>query len=78
MVDSKILKLETEEGQEQFAFLKQSLNNPKRLQLLFRASEHDFKAKRFHQKCDGVHGTLTLVKTEFGKTIAGYSYYRWN
>jgi hypothetical protein len=48
------------------------------LQRIFRASEHAFKAGAFHEHCDGTEDTLTLVRTEFGKTIAGYSHYKWN
>lgn len=55
-----------------------SLNNPKKLELKFRASEHGFKSQAFHQKCDGILNTLTVVKTEFGKTIAGFTHYPWN
>jgi hypothetical protein len=47
-------------------------------QLLFRASEHGFKAAAFHDKCDNFEDTLVLVKTQFGKTIGGYSHCRWN
>jgi hypothetical protein len=47
-------------------------------QLLFRGSEHDFKAAAFHKHCDNIEDTLTLVCTEFEKTMAGYSHYKWN
>ena len=50
---------------------------PSKLQLLFRASKHDFNASVFHEKCDKVNDTLVLVRTEPGKTLGGYSYYRW-
>jgi len=46
--------------------------------LLFRASEHNFKAEAFHTKCDGKNRTLTIVRTEFRKTIFAYAESAWN
>ena len=45
--------------------------------MLFRASEHGFSAKAFHQKCDNQEDTLVIIRTEFGKTIGGYTHYPW-
>ena len=47
------------------------------MERLFRASEHGFSAKAFHQKCDNQEDTLVLVRTQFGKTISGYTHYPW-
>lgn len=55
-----------------------ALDKPKRLELLYRASENDFSAAVFHQKCDKISNTLTIARTEFGKTIAGFTHYTWN
>lgn len=55
----------------------EALNKPRWLELLFRASEHNFSALKFHQLCDGVSHTLTLVKTSFGKTICGFTPLAW-
>jgi hypothetical protein len=63
---------------EQREFLWQTLSRPKELQLLFRASEHDFSAAAFHARCDGTPDTLTLLRTERGRTLAAYSHYQWN
>ena len=54
------------------------LNKPRNIKLLFRGSEHNFKAEAFHKNCDNIKNTLTVVRTEFGKTIAGFSHYKWN
>ena len=76
--------MESSYGQEQFQFLMKQLDQPRRslkavnLELLFRASEHSFSAKAFHDHCDGIKDTLTLVRTDIGRTIAGYSEYRWD
>lgn len=47
------------------------------MQLVFRASDNNFRAKAFHEACDEVSDTLVVARTEFGKTIAGYSHYKW-
>jgi len=39
---------EEKEKEEQIKFLKQSLNNPKSIELLYRGSENEFSAKKFH------------------------------
>ena len=49
----------------------------KALTLLYRASDNEFSAKKFHQKCDGIENTVTVVETEFGKIIGGYTPVKW-
>lgn len=49
------------------------LNNPKTLRPLFRGTSDGFAVKTFKEKCKDVKNTLTLVKTESGKIIGGYS-----
>lgn len=56
----------------------EALDHPKKVELIFRASQYQFSAGAFHHKCDNIEDTLTLVKTEFGKIIAGYTHYPWN
>ena len=46
-------------------FLYDSLNKPKELKLLFRASDHEFKATTFHQKCE----TLRILWLLFGLSL---------
>ena len=46
--------------------------------LLYRGSRDGFSAAEFHKKCDNVANTLVLVKTEYGKTIAGFTEAAWN
>ena len=31
----------------------------------------------FHEKCDEVRNTLTLIRTEHGKTIGGFTFHGW-
>jgi hypothetical protein len=49
----------------------------KSVKLLYRASEHEFCAKKFHEKCDGVADTLTVIWTEFDKKIGGFTPLKW-
>ena len=68
---------------EKIEFLLKSLADIKpieSLQLLFRGSKDGFKAKTFHEKCDNIHDTVVIVRTDgqTNNTVAGYSHYRWN
>jgi len=72
-LDSVLIK-----DNSQLAFLEQELSHPKKVELLFRASEHDFKAEKFHNICDNIPHTLCIIRTEFNKTIAGYTPLTWN
>lgn len=45
--------------------------------LLFRGSEFGFRADKFHQRCDGKPNTFTIIRTEFGKNIAGFTPVEW-
>ncbi len=46
--------------------------------LLYRASDNDFCVKKFHEKCDGIPNTLTVIWTEFGKKIGGFTPLKWS
>ncbi len=45
---------------------------------MYRASDHGFCVKKFHEKCDGEADTLTIVLTEFGMKIGGFTPLKWN
>ena len=77
-IDSKIISKEHEKREEYLKFLRDSLEYPKKVELLFRASEHNFSAAAFHKKCDNIPDTFSLIKTKFGKTIGGFTHYTWN
>eukprot|EP01084_Bolivina_argentea_P277559 473891_1 len=49
----------------------------KRFNLLFRASEHGFKAKDFHNKCDNHAPTITIIQSNFGNIFGGYTKIEW-
>ncbi len=46
--------------------------------LLYRASEHNFKAEKFHEKCNNIPHTLTLCETLHDKVIGGYTPLVWD
>ena len=45
--------------------------------LLYRASQNSFSAAKFHEKCDGMKNTLTILITEYDKIIGGYTPVAW-
>jgi hypothetical protein len=51
---------------------------PQSAKLLYRASENNFKADKFHEKCDNIPHTLTLCETVHGKVIGGYTPLVWD
>ena len=42
-------------------------------QLLYKASQDGWTAANFHTKCDNKGATITLIKSEFGKTFGGFT-----
>jgi hypothetical protein len=54
------------------------LNNKVRgATMLYRATEHEFCARVFHGKCDGIRNTLTVLRNDLKKTIGGFSPLPW-
>ena len=45
--------------------------------LLFRASKDGDTAKIFHEKCNELPNTLTIIKTKEGKRFGGYTSQKW-
>ena len=46
--------------------------------LIYRATEDGDTAKNFHQNCDGIFGTLCIVKTRGGWIFGGYTALAWD
>ena len=47
--------------------------------LIYRASEHEYTAKSFHEYCDNVNGpTLVIVKSSGGWIFGGYTTQSWS
>eukprot|EP01084_Bolivina_argentea_P096495 173475_1 len=75
IIESTILTINDE-----FDFLKLLSNkipNNKQFNLLFRASEHGFKANEFHKKCDNNGATISIIKSHFGNVFGGYTTIPW-
>ena len=71
---SKILK-----DPKDISFVKETMKiSEKNLILLYRASENNYEAKLFHQKCDNQGSTLTIIKSKNGKIFGGYNKASWN
>ena len=79
-IDSKIIN-----KKEELEFLENRLKNDEILRkkniiykLLYRASEDGSNIKTFHNKCDNIKGTLTIIKTTKGMRFGGYTERMWN
>ena len=57
--------------------LKEWLGNDSKWKLLYRASEHDYTAKSFHECCDGKGPTLIVIKSDGGWIFGGYTTAEW-
>jgi hypothetical protein len=56
-------------------FFNKTIKNTK---LLYRASDHGFCVKKFHEKCDGIANTLTVILTESDRKIGGFTPLKWS
>ena len=74
-------KIITDDEEHRFIQLllskKPSLFNEKEFQLLYRASENDYSARKFHNLCDNKGATLVIVQSEFGNIFGGYTSIPW-
>ena len=46
-------------------------------EILYRASENEFLVSKWHEKCDKISHTLTIIENEHGKILGGYTSYAW-
>jgi len=49
----------------------------KRFEVLYDAKVHGYSTATFHQKCDNIDGTVTLVTLQNGAKFGGYNPSRW-
>ena len=63
-------------GQEYDSYLKEWLGDYK-WRLLYRASEHGYTAKSFHECCDDKGPTLVIIKSSGGWIFGGYTTRTW-
>lgn len=74
LLPSKILRFP-----QDLLFIKQALNYNAgvSLELLYRMSEDGSLPQRFHEKCDGIPNTLTIIKNSH-LTIGGFTKEKWD
>lgn len=75
-LDSKIIINELPVTLE--ALLKEVHMNLQKWGLCYRGSRDGFSAKEFHEKCDEIQDTMTIVKTTSGRIFGGYSRAAWS
>ena len=59
------------------SYLREWVGNYK-MKLLYRASEHDYTAKSFHECCDNQGPTLIIIKSSGGWIFGGYTIQSWS
>ena len=74
-------KLLTDTEEQDFMKLlltqKTSLFRGKTFKLLYRGSENEYLAEKFHQLCDDKGPTLVIIQSEFGNIFGGYTSKSW-
>ena len=60
-----------------FKLLSTKLPSIHRFDLLFRASDHQYSADKFHEHCDHKPGTITIIKSNWGNIFGGYTSKSW-
>ncbi|CAF1033147.1 unnamed protein product [Brachionus calyciflorus] len=49
-----------------------------KFKLIYRATRDGFSAANFHQKCDNISSTLTIIQTSTGEVLGGYTEQAWD
>ena len=62
---------------KQFDKITSTIPNFASASLLFRGSEYSFKASKFHEYCDGVAPTLSIIEAEGGSIFGMYTDIPW-
>ncbi len=80
IIDSKIIKKEEELNliTNRLKQIESFKNKYITYELIFRATRDGNTPKDFHEKCDGIEKTITLVKTVKGLKFGGYISYKYN
>ena len=71
---SQVLTLDYEE--KLLDFIGGDRSQPWRL--IYRATEHGFNARDFHDHCDSLSPTLSIIQTDFGNVFGGYTTVPWS
>ena len=60
------------------SYLKEWLGDVKDMRLIYRASEHEFTTKSFHEYCDDQGPTLIVIKSTEGWIFGRYTTQSWS
>ena len=63
---------------EVHSFLDGTLTTTNKLSLIFRGSRDGFTAAAFHDKCDGVADTITIIQDTSGNVFGCENGFQWN
>lgn len=64
-------------SEEVFNFFNKKLAKGKNLKLIFRLTRDGGEAGTFHDMCDHIKNTITLIMSEDGKIFGGYASIPW-
>ena len=64
--------------QQYDSYLREWLGDDYKWKLLYRASEHDYTAKSFHEYCNDKGPTLIVIKSSGGWIFGGYTTQSWS
>ena len=74
LTDSKIITTKQYD-----AFLREWMASDVKWKTIYRASEHDYTAKSFHEFCDNVKGpTLIIIQSTEGWIFGGFTNQSWD
>ena len=76
---NKLFEMTSLLKKEEKNFLKETISPNKNItfDILFSSKEDGFDAEIFHKKCDNFNKTLTVILTENGEKIGGYTTLNW-
>ena len=60
-----------------FKLLLTKLPSVRRFNFLFRASDHKYSAKKFHEICDNKPGMIVIIKSNWDNIFGGYTSKSW-
>ena len=66
------------ENTEYDSYLREWLGSENKWKLIYRASEHNYTSKSFHEYCDDKEPTLIVIKSNGGWIFGGYTTQSWN
>ena len=65
-------------NQQYDAILREWIGSDNKWKLIYRSSEHEYRAKSFHEYCDDKGPTLIVIKSSGGWIFGGYTTRSWS